>query len=61
VTYRWGAVPRQIARWCVANSDNKTPTEILDKIGRNAEACPWAECNFLKKPFLQACRDAGLV
>ncbi len=39
----------------------KTPQEILQKIERNAEANPWAEANFLKKPFLQACQNAGLI
>ena len=39
----------------------KTPQEILQKIQRNAESNPWAEANFLKRPFLIACRDAGLV
>lgn len=40
---------------------NKTPQEILQKIERNAEASPWAEVNFLKKPFLIACQNAGLL
>jgi len=39
----------------------KTPQEILQKIERNAESNPWAEANFLKRPFPIACRNAGLV
>jgi len=39
----------------------KTPKQLLDKIKKNARNSPWAECNFLKKPFLQACQKAGLV
>jgi hypothetical protein len=38
-----------------------TSQEILKKIEQNAEASPWAEANFLKKPFLLACQKAGLV
>lgn len=38
-----------------------TPQEILQKVQRNAEASPWAEANFLKKPFLMACNQAGLI
>lgn len=38
-----------------------TPQEILQKIERNAQENPWAEANFLKKPFLLACQDAGLI
>jgi hypothetical protein len=39
----------------------KTPQEIMEKIEQNAESTPWAEVNFLKRPFLHACRDAGLL
>jgi hypothetical protein len=42
-------------------NEGKTASDIVGKIERNAENCPWAECNFLKKPFLQACRDIGLI
>jgi hypothetical protein len=38
-----------------------TPQEILAQIERNAQASPWAEANFLKMPFLLACRNAGLM
>ena len=39
----------------------KTPQEIIQTIERNAESNPWAEANFLKKPFLLACQNAGLI
>jgi hypothetical protein len=39
----------------------KTPQEILQKIEQNAQVSPWAEANFLKKPFLQAAKSAGLI
>lgn len=39
----------------------KTPQEIIQAIERNAESSPWAEANFLKKPFLLACHNAGLI
>ena len=39
----------------------KTAQEMLQAIEKTAAAAPWAECNFLKKPFLMACRDAGLI
>jgi hypothetical protein len=38
-----------------------TADEILQKVKRNADASPWAECNFLKKPFLEACKNADLI
>lgn len=38
-----------------------TTKELIEKIERNAGASPWAECNFLKRPFLLACEKAGLV
>ena len=38
-----------------------TPQEMLDAEVRAAEKKPWSDANFLKKPFLQACRTAGFV
>ena len=43
-----------------ANAETK-PQEILEKIERNAQANPWAEANFLKRPFLLACQNADLM
>jgi hypothetical protein len=37
-----------------------TPEAMLQAEIRAAEAKPWADANFLKKPFLVACQDAGL-
>ncbi len=39
----------------------KTPQEIIDKIEQNASSNPWAEANFLKRPFLRACKEAGVL
>jgi len=33
----------------------------VEKITENAAEFPWAERNFLKKPFLQACEAIGLI
>ena len=41
-------------------NDGKTPGEILDTVARQAQLKPFAEANFLKKPFLEACRRSGL-
>ncbi|AMV31707.1 hypothetical protein VN12_06270 [Pirellula sp. SH-Sr6A] len=38
-----------------------TPQKIVEKIEQNANSNPWAEINFLKFPFLQACKDSGLL
>ncbi|ADB19084.1 conserved hypothetical protein [Pirellula staleyi DSM 6068] len=38
-----------------------TPQEIIDKIEQNANSNPWAEVNFLKRPFLKACKEAGVL
>ena len=43
-----------------ANAETK-PQEILEKIERNAQANPWAEANFLKRPFLLAYQNADLM
>lgn len=41
-------------------NDNKTPGEIFNKLTRQANSKPYAEANFLKLAFLQACDQAGL-
>jgi hypothetical protein len=42
-------------------SVGSTSKTVIAKIVRNAAANPWAEVNFLKKPFLLACQNAGLI
>lgn len=37
-----------------------TPQEFLKLKKEEAEKYPWAETNFLRKPFLEACESAGL-
>lgn len=34
---------------------------MLDAEVRAAEKKPWSDANFLKKPFLIACKNANLV
>ena len=40
--------------------DNRKPDDFLKTLSRNAEKKPYAEANFLKEPFLKACKKAGL-
>ena len=40
--------------------DNKLSVDLLSTISRDTEKSPYAECNFLKKPFLDACKELGL-
>jgi hypothetical protein len=39
----------------------RTPQQMLEAEMRAAENKPWSDANFLKKPFLMACRTAGVV
>jgi hypothetical protein len=43
-----------------SQNNGKTPQECLSTINRQAELKPFAEVNFLKKPFLAACQRAGV-
>lgn len=40
--------------------DDRKPDEFLKILSRNTEKKPYAEANFLKEPFLKACKKAGL-
>lgn len=40
--------------------DGKSPADFLTTLTRHATKRPYAECNFLKKPFLDACEQAGI-
>lgn len=40
--------------------DNRLPEDFLKTIKRQANNAPYAECNFLKRPFLEACRNRGI-
>jgi len=40
--------------------DGRNPDEFLNTLCRNTEKKPYAEANFLKTPFLKACKKAGL-
>jgi len=41
-------------------TDGKTPEEFLSTLARQARIRPYAEANFLKQPFLEACRRSGV-
>lgn len=38
----------------------RDPTDFLQSLALNARNRPFTDCNFLKKPFLDACNDRGL-
>ncbi len=40
--------------------NGKTPDEFLETLNRNTMKKAFAEANFLKGPFLKACKEAGL-
>lgn len=40
--------------------DGRRPSDFLITLVRQANSRPYAECNFLKKPFLEACRQIGV-
>lgn len=40
--------------------DGREPAQFIRTLARQAQAKPFAECNFLKKPFLDACEEKGL-
>ena len=39
----------------------KSPVEILTMLTQQAQSRPYADCNFLRKPFLDACQQIGLL
>lgn len=41
--------------------DGRSPAEFLKTLARQAQKQPYAECNFLKKPFLDACQKIGVL
>ena len=43
-----------------SQNDGKTPEAFLVSLTRQAKLKPYAEANFLKQPFLEACRRSGL-
>lgn len=40
--------------------NGRDPAEFLTILARQARSRPYADCNFLKKPFLEACREVGV-
>ena len=41
--------------------DGRSPADFLTTLERQARSRPYADCNFLRKPFLEACQKAGLL
>lgn len=41
--------------------DGRDPTEFMTTLARQAQKRPYADCNFLRKPFLDACKKIGLL
>ncbi|MCZ4285382.1 MULTISPECIES: HNH endonuclease [Marinobacter] len=41
--------------------DDRLPDDYLKTLSRQTARYPFAESNFLKKPFLEACRAAGIL
>lgn len=70
----YGIEERYKAKFCAENDgkywltqvfdewqrDGKSPADYLTTLTRQATSKPYAECNFLKKPFLEACHRVGL-
>lgn len=40
---------------------NRQPAEALNMRTQQAQSAPFADCNFLRKPFLDACHAIGIV
>ncbi|MGL4556037.1 hypothetical protein [Methyloversatilis discipulorum] len=40
--------------------DGRSPADFLRTLARHTQSRPFADCNFLKKPFLDACQRIGL-
>jgi hypothetical protein len=40
--------------------DGRQPTDFLKTLARQTQSQPYAECNFLKKAFLEACQQIGV-
>lgn len=41
--------------------DGRSPTDFLTTLARQTQSRPYADCNFLRKPFLEACETRGLL
>ncbi|PTQ86987.1 HNH endonuclease [Nitrosomonas ureae] len=42
-------------------SYDKQPADILNMRTQQAQSRPYADCNFLRRPFLEACQQVGLL
>lgn len=58
----WLVEIRDEWRWHdeLAGADGQTPDKYLQAVKRHAERSPYANENFLKNGFLQACKTAGV-
>ena len=70
----YGIEERYKAKFCAENDgkywltqaldewqwSGRSPSDFLTTLARQAIKKPYAECNFLKKPFLDACKQVGI-
>lgn len=70
----YGIEERYKAKFCAENDgkywltqvldewqwSGRSPSDFLTTLARQAIKKPYAECNFLKKPFLDACQQVGI-
>ncbi len=70
----YGIEERYKAKFCTENDgkywlaqildewkeDHRTPADFLNTLARQTTKSPYAECNFLKKAFLEACNQRGV-
>jgi hypothetical protein len=49
----------QVLNECRAH--DKQPADILAMRGQQAKSQPYADCNFLQQPFLEACQQIGVL
>jgi hypothetical protein len=70
----YGIDERYKAKFCMENDgkywlmaaldewteDDRSPADCLAALARMAAKYPYADCNFLRKPFLDACQQAGI-
>lgn len=52
---------QQIVEECANTQHGLTKDDLLNMVFRSAERSPYDSANFLKKPFLLACQNAGMV
>lgn len=44
-----------------SHGGDRTPSEFMAALARQVQKNPYADCNFLRQPFLDACRQVGVL